>query len=85
MFSMRDNLKITDDGFAGLDADAQSAFIKRFVALLDDEGAAHDIGPYPEAPPGLRIWAGSTVETSNLEALFPWLDWAFATLSEGDS
>jgi phosphoserine aminotransferase len=60
----------------GADAD----FIKKFAGLLEAEGAAYDIAGYRDAPPGLRIWCGATVDTADIEALGPWLDWAYASL-----
>ncbi len=71
-------LKIVHPDVASLSPEAQGAFAKAMVAKLEDEGVAYDIGAYRDAPPGLRIWAGGTVERSDLAALFPWLDWAFA-------
>ena len=69
-------LKIVAPWFVSLNGDAQAAAAKRLASLLEKEGVALDIGAYRDAPPGLRIWGGATVETSDIEALLPWLDWA---------
>jgi phosphoserine aminotransferase len=73
-------LKIIDPWFAALPDEAQGKAAKRIAGLLEEEQAALDIGAYRDAPPGLRIWAGATVEKSDLEALFPWLDWAYGAM-----
>ncbi len=71
-------LKVVDPGITRLPAEAQAAFVKSIAAALDKEGVAYDIDAYRDAPPGLRIWCGSTVERSDVEALTQWLDWAYA-------
>jgi phosphoserine aminotransferase len=71
-------LKIVDPAITSLSHDAQWAFVKDLVARIEKEGAAYDIATHRDAPPGLRIWCGSTVERSDLAALTPWIDWAFA-------
>ena len=71
-------LKVVDPWFESLDADARAAAIKKMVSLLEKEGVAYDTAGYRDAPPGLRIWGGATVAREDVEALLPWLDWAFA-------
>jgi phosphoserine aminotransferase len=71
-------LKIVDPAVSALTADAQAAFIKGLVASLEKENIAYDIDAYRDAPPGLRIWCGATVERNDVEALTHWLDWEFA-------
>ncbi len=72
-------LKIVDPAFTALDGDRRAAIPKRIAGLLETEKVAYDVGSYRAAPPGLRIWCGATVERSDVEALLPWLDWAYAS------
>jgi len=75
-------LKVVDPAIMKLSADAQAAFVKSLAAALEKEGIAYDIDAYRDAPPGLRIWCGATVEAADVEALTHWLDWAFAKTKE---
>ncbi|WP_395650070.1 phosphoserine transaminase [Brevundimonas sp.] len=72
-------LKIVDPRVAGLDEAGRYAFVMRMKALLEAQGAAFDVESYRKAPAGLRLWCGPTVETADVEAVTPWLDWAFET------
>lgn len=70
-------LKITADWYQALPEDAQAAKAKAMVGMLEKEDVGYDFGSYRDAPAGIRIWGGATVETADIEALLPWLDWAF--------
>jgi phosphoserine aminotransferase len=72
-------LKVVDPAITAKSPEEQAAFAKGLASALEKEGVAFDAGSYRDAPPGLRIWCGATIERRDLEALTPWLDWAFAT------
>jgi len=74
-------LKIVAPWFVALDAEGQAAAAKKLSSILEKEGVALDAAAYRDAPPGLRIWGGATVETADIAALLPWLDWAFAQVA----
>ena len=71
-------MKIRAPWFLALDGDEQAVVTKRMSALLDEEGVAYDINGYRNAPPGLRVWGGATVESEDMAKLIPWLEWAYA-------
>jgi phosphoserine aminotransferase len=76
-------IAVVDSAVQALAPDAQAAFIKAMDGALEKENAGYDTAGHRDAPPHIRLWAGATVETSDLEALFPWLDWAFAQAKAG--
>lgn len=71
-------LKIVDGEYTSLPEDEQVSRAKQIVSILDNEGIAYDIGSYRDAPVGIRIWGGATIEKADMEDLLPWLDWAYA-------
>lgn len=78
-------LKITDPWFTALNADAQAEAAKKIASILEKEGVAYDIGAYRDAPAGLRIWGGATVETADIEKLLPWLDYAWNEVKNSEA
>ena len=75
-------LKITADWYEALAPEEQAAKAKQWVKLLDDEGVGYDFGSYRDAPAGIRIWGGATVDTADIEALLPWLEWGFNQIKD---
>ncbi|MFQ6018633.1 MAG: phosphoserine transaminase [Kiloniellaceae bacterium] len=76
-------LRIVDPWFQALEPGAQAAVAERIAVLLEDSGAGYDLGAHRDAPPGLRIWGGATVAREDIEALLPWLDWAYGEVRSG--
>ena len=76
-------LKIVDPVVARLPTDEQNRIVKTLTGMLAEEGVAFDIAAYRDAPPGLRIWGGATVDADDIDAMLPWLDWAFANVRSG--
>lgn len=76
-------LRIVDPWFTQKSPEDQAGVVKKVTALLEKERAGFDLASYRDAPPGLRIWGGATVERTDLEALFPWIDWAYAEIRQG--
>jgi phosphoserine aminotransferase len=72
-------LKVVDPAVTAKSPEEQAAFAKALAGAVEKEGAGYDLASYRDAPPGLRVWCGATVEQKDVEALTPWLDWAFAT------
>ena len=75
-------IKIVDAQHISLSADEQNARAKQIASILESEGIAYDIGSYRDAPAGIRIWGGATIEKADMEDLLPWLDWAYAQVKE---
>jgi phosphoserine aminotransferase len=73
-------MKVVDPAITSLTPDAQSDFAKKLVALVEKEGAGYDFAHYRDAPAGLRIWCGATVEANDVALLTQWIDWAFAEM-----
>lgn len=71
-------MKLADPALTSMSLEQQAAFCKRLTSMLEKEGVAYDIGSYRDAPPGLRVWCGATVESDDIKALVAWLDWAYA-------
>ncbi len=78
-------IKIVDPWFEGQSEEARSAFVKEMTKMLEDDGVAYDINGYRAAPPGIRIWAGATVDPKDVALLMPWLDWAYAEAKNAHS